>query len=79
MSAGAGNTTISPEVSTPKPGSAPPPVHHIPTHLRYLTMLLCVPLMAIATAAFGCISLLCGLWDKSGRRFRQSASSGQRS
>ncbi len=26
------------------------------------------PLIALATAGFGCISLLCGLWDKSGRQ-----------
>jgi 1-acyl-sn-glycerol-3-phosphate acyltransferase len=27
-----------------------------------------VPLVGLATVAFGCISLICGLWDKSGRQ-----------
>ena len=36
--------------------------------LRWLTYLLLLPLIALATAFFGCISLLCGLWDKSGRQ-----------
>lgn len=44
------------------------PTHHIPTHLRYLTMFVLIPLMAAATAFFGCISLVCGLWDGSGRQ-----------
>jgi len=55
--------TVSPpsnlEPRTPKP---------IPPHLRYLTQFICIPLMAIATAFFGCISLICGLWDRTGRR-----------
>jgi 1-acyl-sn-glycerol-3-phosphate acyltransferase len=34
--------------------------------LRWLTYLLLLPLIAFSTAFFGCISLLCGLWDKSG-------------
>jgi 1-acyl-sn-glycerol-3-phosphate acyltransferase len=42
--------------------------HPIPARYRYLTLLVAVPLMAIVTAFFGCISLLCGLWDKSGRQ-----------
>ncbi|MGP8259603.1 MAG: lysophospholipid acyltransferase family protein [Acidobacteriaceae bacterium] len=49
-------------------GGAPPPAHQIPAHLRYLTMFVCVPLMAVATAGFGCVSLICGLWDRSGRQ-----------
>jgi 1-acyl-sn-glycerol-3-phosphate acyltransferase len=36
--------------------------------LRWLTYLLLLPLIALATAFFGCISLICGLWDKSGRQ-----------
>jgi len=40
----------------------------IPAHLRYLTKSLLMPLMALATAFFGCISLICGLWDRSGRQ-----------
>jgi 1-acyl-sn-glycerol-3-phosphate acyltransferase len=34
--------------------------------LRWLTYLLLLPLIALSTTFFGCISLLCGLWDKSG-------------
>jgi 1-acyl-sn-glycerol-3-phosphate acyltransferase len=39
-----------------------------PTSLRWLTYLLLIPLIAASTIFFGCISLLCGLWDKSGRQ-----------
>jgi len=39
-----------------------------PFALRWLSYLLLVPLVGLATAGFGCISLLCGLWDKSGRQ-----------
>src|ERR1700728_1920799 len=39
-----------------------------PFALRWLSYLLLIPLVAIATAGFGCISLVCGLWDKSGRQ-----------
>lgn len=48
--------------------AAPPTAHEIPAHLRYLTKLVQIPLMALATAFFGCISLVCGLWDRSGRQ-----------
>jgi 1-acyl-sn-glycerol-3-phosphate acyltransferase len=33
-----------------------------------LTKLIIIPLMAVSTAIFGSISLICGLWDKSGRQ-----------
>ena len=36
--------------------------------IRWLTYLLLIPLIALATAVFGCVSLLAGLWDKSGRQ-----------
>jgi 1-acyl-sn-glycerol-3-phosphate acyltransferase len=36
--------------------------------LRLLTYLLLMPLVALATAFFGCISLVCGVWDGSGRQ-----------
>ncbi len=36
--------------------------------LRALTYLFLIPLGALATATFGCISLVCGIWDKSGRQ-----------
>jgi 1-acyl-sn-glycerol-3-phosphate acyltransferase len=39
-----------------------------PFALRWLSYLIAIPLIALATAGFGCISLLCGLWDKSGRQ-----------
>ena len=63
-----------PPAPTPPPGlnqhpttnnQQPPP---IPAHLRYLTKFILAPLMALTTAFFGCISLICGLWDRSGRQ-----------
>lgn len=36
--------------------------------IRWLTYLLLLPLIAIATIAFGCVSLIAGLWDTSGRQ-----------
>jgi 1-acyl-sn-glycerol-3-phosphate acyltransferase len=36
--------------------------------MRWITYIVLIPLIAAATAFFGCISLLCGLWDKSGRQ-----------
>jgi 1-acyl-sn-glycerol-3-phosphate acyltransferase len=39
-----------------------------PFVLRWLSYLLLVPLIGLATIGFGCISLLCGLWDKSGQQ-----------
>ncbi len=44
------------------------PEHVIPAGQRYLTKFVQIPLMALSTALFGCISLVCGLWDKSGRQ-----------
>jgi 1-acyl-sn-glycerol-3-phosphate acyltransferase len=46
----------------------PPPSKKPPFALRWLSYLLLVPLIGIATGLFGCISLLCGLWDRSGRQ-----------
>ncbi len=40
----------------------------VPFALRWLTYLLLLPLIAVATAFFGTISLAAGLWDGSGRR-----------
>jgi len=51
----------------PTPASGPPP-RQPPLALRWLSYLLLIPLCALATAGFGCISLLCGLWDTSGRQ-----------
>jgi 1-acyl-sn-glycerol-3-phosphate acyltransferase len=56
--------------ATRPPGDAPAtaPATKPPFALRWLSYLLIIPLMGISTASFGCISLLCGLWDKSGRQ-----------
>jgi 1-acyl-sn-glycerol-3-phosphate acyltransferase len=51
------------EAITPAPRSPQPPAL-----LRWVSYLLLVPLVGLATVAFGCVSLLCGLWDKSGRQ-----------
>jgi 1-acyl-sn-glycerol-3-phosphate acyltransferase len=39
-----------------------------PVALRWLSYLLLTPLIGLATIGFGCISLLVGLWDRSGRQ-----------
>ena len=39
-----------------------------PAWVRWFTYLVVYPVVAAATTFFGCISLLCGLWDKSGRQ-----------
>lgn len=60
-----------PEVETaalPRPGISPPVYRPPKPAIRWLTYLLLIPLIALATTVFGCISLLCGLWDKSGRQ-----------
>jgi 1-acyl-sn-glycerol-3-phosphate acyltransferase len=54
--------------STSKSKSDPPLSEQPPFALRLLSYLVLVPLVGLATAAFGCVSLLCGLWDKSGRQ-----------
>jgi 1-acyl-sn-glycerol-3-phosphate acyltransferase len=61
------NSTENPRSALREP-IAPEPVHHIPAHLYWLTKLVQMPLMALATAFFGSISLLCGVWDRSGRQ-----------
>lgn len=59
--------TLMQEESTPVPAdvsvSKTPPFA-----LRWLSYLLLVPLVGVVTGIFGSISLLCGLWDKSGRQ-----------
>jgi len=39
-----------------------------PPVLRWLTYLLLMPSIVVATILFGCVSLVCGLWDDSGRQ-----------
>jgi 1-acyl-sn-glycerol-3-phosphate acyltransferase len=46
----------------------PPPSKKPSFALRWLSYLLLVPLVGLATGGFGCISLVVGLWDKSGRQ-----------
>jgi 1-acyl-sn-glycerol-3-phosphate acyltransferase len=53
-------------VSTAAQGPVEPPAASLGK--RYLTYLVLLPLIALATAFFGCISLVCGVWDKSGRQ-----------
>jgi 1-acyl-sn-glycerol-3-phosphate acyltransferase len=48
-------------VASAEPRSRPAPI-------RWVTYLLLMPLIAIATIFFGCISLVCGLWDVSGQQ-----------
>ncbi len=36
--------------------------------MRWLTYLLLLPLIGLATVGFGCVSLVVGLWDRSGRQ-----------
>ncbi len=46
-----------------------PPANPVPPPaLRWLTYLLLAPLIALVTSFFGILSLICGLWDKSGRQ-----------
>jgi len=49
-------------------GAAPPHRQPIPARFRYVTKFIQIPLMAIATAFFGSVSLVCGVWDRSGRQ-----------
>lgn len=48
--------------------AAEAPHHPVPLALRWLTYLLLLPLISLATAFFGSISLVAGLWDRSGRQ-----------
>ncbi len=66
------DSPISPEA--PRNSPEPPPAHQRSFALRWLTYLIFIPLMTAATTIFGCISLVCGLWDKSGRQQHAIAS-----
>ncbi len=56
------------ETRSSSPNAETPPSKKPPFALRWLSYLVLVPLVGVATAAFGCVSLICGLWDKSGRQ-----------
>jgi 1-acyl-sn-glycerol-3-phosphate acyltransferase len=56
------------EIHSSTSNSEPPPSKTPPFALRWFSYLVHVPLVGLATACFGCISLLCGLWDKSGHQ-----------
>ena len=58
-----------PRISSEAPQDSPADQKtHVPAFFRWLTYLLLIPLIALSTIGFGCISLICGLWDKSGRQ-----------
>ena len=62
-----GGTAVRPPLSPA--AAADPPTHAGPQPaLRWLTYLLLMPLIALATAIFGSVSLLAGLWDRSGQQ-----------
>jgi len=58
------------EVSQVEPESASveAPTPRLPLSLRWLTYLLIMPVIGLATTFFGSISLVVGLWDKDGRQ-----------
>lgn len=56
-----------PPAATPdEADNAAPPAHSIRMAHRLYTVALAIPLIALATAFFGTISLVCGLWDRDG-------------
>src|SRR6201996_7436402 len=59
------NEMLQPDEHAP---AAEAPHSPIPLGLRWLTWLLLLPLLALATAFFGSISLVAGIWDSSGRQ-----------
>ena len=62
-------TTAPPaERTPPEPAGPELPQHPIGLGQRLYTLVLAVPLMALSTAFFGTISLICGLWDRDGRQ-----------
>src|SRR5947208_8857938 len=58
-----------PSAATPaEPGTPATTPHHIPLPQRLYTIFIAIPLVAAATTFFGTISLICGLWDRTGRQ-----------
>jgi 1-acyl-sn-glycerol-3-phosphate acyltransferase len=63
----AANQTLKTEEPTPPaPTEVPSPV--VSWRRRWVNYLVFIPLLALVTAFFGTISLLCGVWDKKGRQ-----------
>jgi 1-acyl-sn-glycerol-3-phosphate acyltransferase len=65
------NPRISPEASPMPDETQSAPIRENQRSSRvlpWLTYLLLMPLIALATIAFGCVSLIAGLWDKSGHQ-----------
>jgi 1-acyl-sn-glycerol-3-phosphate acyltransferase len=58
------------EILQPEEHVAPEAAPHpqISFAWRWVNRLFFLPLVGAATIGFGCVSLLCGLWDKSGRQ-----------
>jgi 1-acyl-sn-glycerol-3-phosphate acyltransferase len=64
----AADTFISTEADRTSFSAQNPSKQPVPAFFRWLTYLILIPLIALSTTFFGCISLICGLWDKSGRQ-----------
>jgi 1-acyl-sn-glycerol-3-phosphate acyltransferase len=68
----ANQTLRTEEPPPPAHPEAPPPV--ISCRRRWVNTLVFIPLVGLATGFFGTISLVCGIWDKSGRQQHAIAS-----
>jgi 1-acyl-sn-glycerol-3-phosphate acyltransferase len=68
----ANQTLRTEEPPPPALPEAPPPV--ISCRRRWVNTLVFIPLVGLATGFFGTISLVCGIWDKSGRQQHAIAS-----
>jgi 1-acyl-sn-glycerol-3-phosphate acyltransferase len=62
--------SLSPKIEEPEDMEvvAVPGRRKVSGWIKAFTYLLVMPLIAVSTTFFGCISLVCGLWDKSGRQ-----------
>ncbi len=60
--------------SQPLPTQEPPPPTVFSWRRRWVNYLVFIPLIAFATAFFGTVSLVCGIWDTSGRQQHAIAS-----
>jgi 1-acyl-sn-glycerol-3-phosphate acyltransferase len=58
---------MQPAATPAEAGTPASPQHHIPLAQRIYTIVIAIPLIALSTAFFGTISLICGLWDGTGR------------